>query len=234
MASTKTILEWALGELGVSEMQGDAHNKKILNYAKEAGFKWVGDDETPWCSIFMNWCCLKANLPRSKRADARSWLRVGKPVTDPEPGDVVIFWRGSKESWQGHVGLFIGFSGNGSSIFCLGGNQKDSVSIARYDRGRLLGFRRVEDAELDLPKPLLKKGDRGLEVKKLQKILREFNYKVGAIDGIFGTMTHNAMTEFQKSLGIQKPKGAFDQATCDKIKGFIVEHLPQQDEQKPH
>ncbi len=39
---------------------------------------------------------------------------VAEPDTSPLPGDIVIFWRGSPASWEGHVGIFFGFSYEGT------------------------------------------------------------------------------------------------------------------------
>jgi hypothetical protein len=35
---------------------------------------------------------------------------VGTKVAYPEPGDIVVFWRESPQSWKGHVGIFTGIS----------------------------------------------------------------------------------------------------------------------------
>ena len=84
------LLKIALSQYGVKEISGEKNNKQIVDYAKEAGFEWVNDDETPWCSIFINWCAMKAGLERSHKANARSWLNTGELTTHPETGDIVI------------------------------------------------------------------------------------------------------------------------------------------------
>ncbi len=138
------LIKIAVAELGQKEVRGSGNNPAIVNYAREAGFEWVNDDETPWCSIFMNWVALKAGLVRSRQASARSWLQVGQNKdTAPLPGDIAVFWRNSPASWQGHVGIFFGFSYDGTEIYCLGGNQGDQVSISAYPRETVLGFRRL-------------------------------------------------------------------------------------------
>jgi uncharacterized protein (TIGR02594 family) len=62
------ILKLAIAELGQKEISGPQDNPTIVNYAKEAGFAWVDDDETPWCSIFVNWVANKAGLKGSNKA----------------------------------------------------------------------------------------------------------------------------------------------------------------------
>lgn len=49
---------------------------------------------------------------------------------------------------------------------------------------------------------LSKLGSRGEEVRRIQKKLKELGYYKGAVDGIFGTGTRNAVKAFQKNCGI--------------------------------
>ncbi len=137
------ILDIALNEQGVSEVRGEDHNPRILQYAKDIRQSWVQDDETAWCSIFINWCALKAGCKRSGKLNARSWLEVGRSINigDQKPGDVVIFWRESENSWKGHVALYVGKDDH--YYYVLGGNQGNMVKVAAYAKSRLLGFRRV-------------------------------------------------------------------------------------------
>ncbi|ENJ9655072.1 LysM peptidoglycan-binding domain-containing protein [Clostridium botulinum] len=44
---------------------------------------------------------------------------------------------------------------------------------------------------------VLKKGDRGSDVKKIQAVLQKIGYDVGPIDGIFGSNTEEAVKRFQ-------------------------------------
>jgi len=62
-----SILKVALSQYGVKEITGRNHNKTIVDYAKESGFEWVNDDETPWCSIFINWVAFNRTLFSCKR-----------------------------------------------------------------------------------------------------------------------------------------------------------------------
>jgi uncharacterized protein (TIGR02594 family) len=138
---TDLLLEM-LKHYGIKEIAGkDNHNPAIVAMFKEIGFEWVNDDETSWCSAALNYFCKKMGYERSGRLDARSWLRLPVMVLQPEIGDIVVFWRKTPNSWEGHVGLFI--SWDEKSIYVLGGNQSDMLSIAPYPRERLLGFRRA-------------------------------------------------------------------------------------------
>lgn len=209
------ILRIATDELGVREIEGSEHNPRIVNYAKEAGLDWVNDDETPWCSIFMNWVATKANFQKTNSALARSWLQVGFEVDDPEPGDVVVYWREKRSGIKGHVGIFLGFSSDKSRIYTLGGNQMNAVSISAYSAKRLLGFRRISKVvPLYLSTDVLKKGDKGPKVVKLQDALKMAGFNCGTSDGDYGPKTENAVKELQRSSNGQlKVDGVFGQET---------------------
>ncbi|NFD78806.1 peptidoglycan-binding protein, partial [Clostridium botulinum] len=48
---------------------------------------------------------------------------------------------------------------------------------------------------------ILKKGDRGSDVRKIQAVLQKIGYDVGPIDGIFGSNTEEAVKRFQLNNG---------------------------------
>jgi uncharacterized protein (TIGR02594 family) len=137
------VLKVAISQLGVKEIVGPKHNMTIVNYAKEIGAKWVNDDETPWCAIFMNWVLKRAGFAYTSSARARSFEGYGKPSNNPKPGDIVVFWRVSPTAGTGHVGVFLGISVDRTSVFVLGGNQGNSVSVARYPLSNVLCYRSV-------------------------------------------------------------------------------------------
>ena len=141
MKPNEKMMLIALKEFGVKEISGQDHNKRIIQYAKEAGFDWVDSDEIAWCSIFVNWVALKAGVERTNLATARSWLDIGEWVKEPEIGDIVVFKRGNSK-WQGHVGLFVNYAENGD-INVFGGNQWNQVNIKDYKKDDFLGFIRL-------------------------------------------------------------------------------------------
>lgn len=208
-----TLINIASREIGTIEIPGPKHNSRIVNYAQEAGFEYIKDDETPWCSIFMNWVAQKANLESTKLANARSWLNVGRQVDHPEPGDIVIFWRESPNSYKGHVGIFMGYSQDQSRIYVLGGNQNNQVGETAYSTSKLLGFRRLRPVgKMRLSTKILKKGDSGHAVEQLQDALKLCGFQPGTSDGIFGPKTEAALKLFQstKSIAID---GIFSRVT---------------------
>lgn len=134
-----TPLEIALSELvsGVAEVPGPGDNPRISEYLAAVGLG--PDDETPWCSAFVNWCCERAGVAGSGKGNARSWLSWGRPTDSPRPGSIVVLWRGSRAGWEGHVGFYLGEAGG--VVILLGGNQGDRVSVSAYSKERLLGYR---------------------------------------------------------------------------------------------
>lgn len=124
----------AKGEMGINELPGKAHNKKILAYhaCTSLGAK---DDETPWCASFMNWCLKMIGEEGTNSAAARSFMKWGIPLQKPVKGCVVVFTR----KGGGHVALYD--HEDRDFIYTLGGNQGNTVCIAAYRKDRLLGYR---------------------------------------------------------------------------------------------
>ena len=141
----KTELPWlwlAIQELGVSEAPGDLDNPRIIEYHKATSYG-AKDDEVAWCSAFVNWCMKQAGYQRTGSAAARSWLNYGDLLPEPEPGCIAVLWRGNPASWQGHVGFYLlESSADHNSIYLLGGNQNDAVSVTTYPKDRVLAYRR--------------------------------------------------------------------------------------------
>jgi uncharacterized protein (TIGR02594 family) len=129
---------YAVKEIGVREKVGKANNPRILEYAKLANIGWYREDSVPWCAVFVNAMLAQAGIPGTKSAAARSFLAWGKEC-GPKKGAIVVFWRGSKKSWQGHVGFVAKVDRN--YVWCVGGNQGDAVSLARYPKSKVLGYR---------------------------------------------------------------------------------------------
>ena len=132
------LLEMALSQYGIKEIVGQYHNNEVVKYFTEIGFAQITNDETAWCSAFVNWVCMKAGYEHTKKLNARSWLTIGKETIHPEPGDIVIMSRGTNPS-LGHVGFFI--NKDQKYIYILGGNQSNQVNITAYNKASLLGYR---------------------------------------------------------------------------------------------
>jgi uncharacterized protein (TIGR02594 family) len=137
----------ARSNIGLREKKGKAqHEAKILRFFKDVGHSWVKDDETAWCAAFAGAMLESVGLESTRKLDARSYLKWGQEVQkqDAKEGDIVVFWRGTPNGWQGHVAFFVRWTESGD-IVCLGGNQSDQVSEQVYSKERLLGFRRAAE-----------------------------------------------------------------------------------------
>ena len=132
--------EEALRLKGIREAAGDADNPTILGWARRLRLAYR-KDSIPWCGLFAGHCIAVAlpdePLPTNPLG-ARNWQRFGV-AAEPTLGAVLVFWRGSRSGAQGHVGFYAGE--DASAFHVLGGNQSDSVSIARVARSRLLATR---------------------------------------------------------------------------------------------
>lgn len=142
LSKTSPWLEVALGELGVCEYPGKAHNYRILEYHSTTS---LGDwgrsrDETAWCSSYVNWAVEEALGcgVGTGNALARSWLHWGK-ACEPVLGCVCVIKRrarggdkrtGSRGGW--HVGFFINYSRGG--VVLLSGNAQNRVGVDTYSK----------------------------------------------------------------------------------------------------
>lgn len=133
------VLREALALYGELETPGSADNPAILGWAREAGLEDVYvHDAIPWCGLFAAVVCKRAG---KRIVDgplwALSWKRWGVAAETPCLGDILVFSRRG----GGHVGFYVGHESTGG-LHVLGGNQADAVSIARFQRERLVAIRR--------------------------------------------------------------------------------------------
>lgn len=131
---------WA--EFGVREIPGNDDAPEILRYFREAGDPAITTETTPWCAAFLG-----AMLKRGGRCGtgsllARSYLDWGIALETPRLGAIAVLSRGDDPN-AGHVGFLV--SDTAGKLYLLGGNQSDAVTVAGFDRVRLLGLRWPED-----------------------------------------------------------------------------------------
>jgi uncharacterized protein (TIGR02594 family) len=124
-------------ETGVDEVAGPEHNPRIVEYHQSTSLK-ATDDETPWCSSFVNWCMEQAGEDKTNSAMALSWLKWGEELAEPRKGCVAVFSRGNIPT-AGHVGFYV--DEINERILLLGGNQSNQININSYPKSSLLGYR---------------------------------------------------------------------------------------------
>lgn len=129
------LLDFAAKEIGVKEIAGDKNNPQVLKYhayaRQDNDLSKAQPDSVPWCASFICYCLEMVGMGSTNSMAARSFLEWGiSSKADPIPGDLVVFWRGTKTGWEGHVSIFL--EKNDTTVICLGGNQTDAVTIAQY------------------------------------------------------------------------------------------------------
>ena len=137
----------ANGELVVKEIPGKGSNERIEEYFKACGataewaLKQENTDAIPWCGAFVGWLMAQCGYPLAPEPlRARSWLEWGDKVDKPYPGVIVVLRRGADPK-AGHVGILHQISDDGKTLYILGGNQGDAVSIGAFPVTSLLGYR---------------------------------------------------------------------------------------------
>lgn len=145
-AAAAPWLTYALGLVGEREVPGQRSNPRILAIIKEFLPAAQDDSSVAWCGAFAAHCLRRYGMtyPQEMPLLARAYLDSGQVVRDAQPGDVVVFWRGSgPNDWRGHVAFYLGGQGTGR-IEVVGGNQTDAVTRTYYPESRVLGFRRPQ------------------------------------------------------------------------------------------
>ncbi len=156
----RAALGAAIAELkaGAREVGGNNRGPWVRKYLAPAGL----EEGNSWCASFVSWCYLQAcggdkeNMPFPFCPGARALLREFKDKGwghapgsgyEPEPGDLVVWWRVQLAGWEGHVGLVYQLT-NGM-LYTIEGNKSSRVQGFSYVFSRmdkLLGFGHVPDA----------------------------------------------------------------------------------------
>lgn len=126
--------------VGQKEFPGKANNPAIVRWWRALKVAWIADS-VPWCGAFVGGVLAECGMPVvTSGASARAWLNHGVKLDKPAVGAIVVFWRGSKSGWSGHVGFVVGYDRRGN-LMVLGGNQGDAVNIKPFAKSRVLGYR---------------------------------------------------------------------------------------------
>jgi len=127
---------WA--EFGVREIPGKDDAPEILRYFREAGDTSTETEATPWCAAFLGAMLKRGGQAGTGSLQARSYLAWGDALDGPRLGAVAVLSRGDDPN-AGHVGFLL--SETADKLYLLGGNQGDAVTVASFDKTRLLGLR---------------------------------------------------------------------------------------------
>jgi uncharacterized protein (TIGR02594 family) len=130
------IVKTAQKYLGVTEVKGPKHHPIIAGWLTKLG-AWYRDDESPWCGTFCAAIMKECGYSYPKLfMRALEWAKWGYPCPKPIEGCIAVKTR----KGGGHVTIVVGRHTDGS-LLCLGGNQGDKVSIAKYREDEFIAFR---------------------------------------------------------------------------------------------
>lgn len=119
----------------------ERRNTSTLEAWFDRSVSWIDPREIPWCGAYV-----ATSLRRwdpdvtlfENPLGARNWLPFGESCA-PQYGAILVFWRGSRSGWKGHVGFYVGE--DDAAYHVLGGNQSNAVTVTRISKSRLLGAR---------------------------------------------------------------------------------------------
>ena len=178
------------GKKWIGHIVSDCSGLFSWAFKKLGGYMYHGSD-----TMYKKYCTYHGELKKGKRTD-------GKTL---KPGTAVFVWNGKKYS---HVGLFIGNGFVIEACTTLKGVIKGKVTASKWTHwGELKGVdynEDIPDTPVEPEDPVLRRGNKGEDVKTLQKLLVEKGYSVGScgIDGDFGQATQKAVKAFQKDHGL--------------------------------
>jgi hypothetical protein len=148
-------------QAAIGEMRGGACEEGANNSGRwvEKYLNKLAPSPANWCAGFVSWCYSQSpeGIPFNYSLGARDirfqfkrrgWTYEPGERT-PEPGDIIVWWRGQPDGWMGHIGL-VHHVADGV-LYTIEGNKGGfdaPVSVFDYVLGRidrLLGFGSVPD-----------------------------------------------------------------------------------------
>ena len=143
------IVKNAKLELGNGEIGGNNKGIHIKKYNRNL--------EASWCAGFVSYILDISNrdileYSVSAKAIYNEAKKENRLTNYPKAGDLIVFWRGSKTSWKGHIGIIEKVDNN--SVYVIEGNigaYPAKVARFKYNRNsipKLLGFIRTDKIKL--------------------------------------------------------------------------------------
>ncbi len=135
-------------EIGKGEVGQNNRGPDIKKYLK-------GQEGLSWCAGFVSWCLEQANIKEldyslSAKAIFNQAKNKGMLTDNPQPGDLICFWRESPKSWQGHIGIVSRVTK--TEIMAIEGNRGQfptTIKEIAYPKShipKLLGFVSLQKA----------------------------------------------------------------------------------------
>ena len=183
-----------------------------------SGCKWGEGVRMFDCRGFTKWIFEQFGIlitgqgATSQYNTASNWARSG-PISEM-PDCVCCVFKANGRTME-HTGIHIG---GGTIIHCSSGVQTGNISDRGWTHYAIpIGLYSEGEIPVDIVKPVLRRGDRGPNVVELQEILTMCGYSCGAVDGVFGTKTYNALVAFQTDK-LLDPDGICGPKTWEALK----------------
>lgn len=131
-----TPLSVAQSQIGLGETTGNNRGMYIRQYLN-------GQEGLPWCAGFISYCFKKSGIKARYTLRAKDYLKIGKIIDNPRPGDLIILSRDG----GGHIGIIEKVTQD--EIMTIEGNVgmfPSTVKRVTYNRNNiknLLGFVRL-------------------------------------------------------------------------------------------
>jgi hypothetical protein len=137
---------------GAGEIGGNNRGPYVVKY-----LNGLAPEGSSWCAAFVSWCFAQdpTGIPFRYTVGARDllsqlkkrgWAREPGAGYQPEPGDIVIWWRVRADGWQGHTGLV--HQVRDGRLYTVEGNRLPQVRGFSYVLSRIdkrLGYGHVPD-----------------------------------------------------------------------------------------
>lgn len=120
--------------LGLKEGPGSKDNPTVVSFYALAGHPEVKHDEVPWCAAFVGAMLTKVGIKGTGTLWALDYSTWGQKLKMPVLGAIAT----KKRNGGGHVAFVIAADPN--YVWLLGGNQSDSVCIAKYARKDIYSY----------------------------------------------------------------------------------------------
>lgn len=225
----------------------NAGSKNYTKYGKEMHelYPSVMDFPAAWCDCFVDWCFQEAygvsnakgllggNFNDYTVASAQLYKNKKAWYKSPKVGDQIFFKNSERICHTGlvykvtatHVYTVEGNTSSAAGVVANGGcvaaksYLKTNSKIAGYGRPNYGDQSQFNETPAPAKKNYLEKGDKGNDVKELQKMLIACGYSCGTAgaDGDYGNDTVKAIKKFQKAYKLTVD-GIAGQATMSKLK----------------
>lgn len=204
-ATRAQTIKW--GEQWIGHRVVDCSGLGVLAFRDQGGNLYHGSN-----TIWNKYVCCRSEMKNGSRTDGGQIL----------PSDPVFKRRKEGGDWnRHHIGYYVG----GDQVIEAKGTYYGVVisSLREWDETAHWKNVEYEGGVIFVAYPTIRKGDSGADVQKLQQLLQDRGYDLGAsgADGKYGEKTREAVLAFQRSAGIQADGIAGDQTWT-----ALIEHIP--------